>query len=110
MASGPPGGTVAAYGAPSRGTTFVNVARLGRTELAFAVDRDPGKHGRCIPGPRIPIVPVAALAERRPDALLVLTWDLRAEVIDTLTDYLAADGRLVFAIPDLEVVARPGTR
>ena len=101
------GALVAAYGAPSRGTTFVNVAGLGTAELAFAADRDPAKHGRCIPGPRIPIVSVSAIAERRPDALLVLTWDLRDEVIDSLSSYLDAGGRLLFAIPELEVVSRP---
>jgi hypothetical protein len=104
------GARVAAYGAPSRGTTFLNVAGLGSDDLAFAADRDPSKHGRCIPGPRIPIVAVGAIAERRPDALLVLTWDLRDEVIDTLTAYLDAGGQLLFAIPELEIVTRPPAR
>ena len=100
------GSPVAAYGAPSRGTTFVNVAGLTSADVAFTVDRDPAKHGRCLPGPRIPIEPVAAIAQRRPDEVLVLTWDLRDEVIDTLSGYLDAGGRLLFAIPELDVVAR----
>jgi hypothetical protein len=100
------GSPVAAYGAPSRGTTFVNVAGLTAADVAFTVDRDPAKHGRCLPGPRIPIEPIAAIAERRPDEVLVLTWDLRDEVIDTLSGYLDAGGRLLFAIPELDVVAR----
>jgi hypothetical protein len=100
------GELVAAYGAPSRGTTFVNVAGLGRDDLAFAVDRDPGKHGRAIPGPRIPILPVETLTERRPGALLVLTWDLRDEVVGSLGGYLDAGGRLVFAVPTLDIVGR----
>ena len=37
-------------------------------------------------------------------------WDLRDEVIDTLTGYLDAGGRLLFAIPELEVVSRPPAR
>jgi hypothetical protein len=105
------GARVAAYGAPSRGTTFVNVAGLTAADLAFTVDRDPAKQGRCIPGPRIPIEPLAALDAHRPDELLVLTWDLRDEVIDTLSGYLDAGGRLLFAIPELDVVAgRPAAR
>ena len=99
------GAVVAAYGAPSRGTTFVNVAGLGAADLAFAADRDPAKHGRAIPGPRIPILAPAAIREERPDALLVLTWDLREEVVDSLADYLDGGGRLIFAIPALEVLS-----
>jgi predicted glycosyltransferase len=53
---------------------------------------------------RIPIHPVERIAAERPDYVLVLPWNLRAELLEQLA-YLREWGtRLVFPIPRLEVV------
>jgi C-methyltransferase C-terminal domain len=48
------------------------------------VDISPAKHGLAIPGGRIPIEPVDALRERRPETVLILTWDIADEVVNQL--------------------------
>jgi hypothetical protein len=100
-------GLVAAYGAPSRGSTFLNACGLTARDIAFTVDVAPAKQGRYMPKSRVPIRPPSAIAEAHPGAVLVLTWDLRNEVNGILSGYVDGGGRLVYAIPKLEVVKRP---
>jgi hypothetical protein len=98
------GKTVVGYGAPGKGNTLLNYCGIRPDLLAYTVDRNPYKHGRFTPGVRIPIHPVERIAAERPDYVLVLPWNLRAELLEQLA-YLREWGtRLVFPIPRLEVV------
>jgi hypothetical protein len=95
---------VAAYGAPSRGNTLLNSSGVGRDDIALAVDRSPSKHGRRMPGSGIPIHPPERLADERPDFLLILTWDLRDEVMAQMAHIRDWGGRFVVPLPTLEVL------
>jgi hypothetical protein len=98
------GRRVVGYGAPGKGNTLLNYCGIRPDLLAYTVDRNPYKHGRFTPGVRIPIHPVERIAADRPDYVLVLPWNLRAELLEQLA-YLREWGtRLVFPIPRLEVV------
>ena len=55
------------YGAPGKGNTLLNHCGIRSDLVEFAVDRNPHKHGMFLPGTHIPIHPVEALAEARPD-------------------------------------------
>ncbi len=46
--------------------------------------RNPYKHGRYTPGMHIPIYPVAAIDEARPDYLLILPWNLKQEIVSQM--------------------------
>ncbi|GAA2867210.1 class I SAM-dependent methyltransferase [Streptosporangium fragile] len=98
------GETVAGYGAPGKGNTLLNHCGVRPDLLPFTVDRNPYKHGRFTPGARIPILPPERLAEERPDYVLVLPWNLREELTGQLSFVNAWGGRLVFPIPNLEIV------
>ncbi|MFI6455598.1 class I SAM-dependent methyltransferase [Streptosporangium amethystogenes] len=98
------GRTVAGYGAPGKGNTLLNHCGIRPDLLPFTVDRNPYKHGRFTPGTRVPILPPERLAEERPDYVLVLPWNLREELVEQLSFVHAWGGRLVFPIPNLEIV------
>ncbi|WP_329089222.1 MULTISPECIES: class I SAM-dependent methyltransferase [unclassified Streptosporangium] len=98
------GKTVAGYGAPGKGNTLLNHCGIRPDLLPFTVDRNPYKHGRFTPGTRVPILPPERLAEERPDYVLVLPWNLREELVGQLSFVHAWGGRLVFPIPNLEIV------
>ena len=78
------GRTVAGYGAPSKAAILLGVSGIGRDLLPYTVDASPAKHGLAIPGDRIPIEAVDVLRERRPDTVLILTWDIADEVVAQL--------------------------
>lgn len=98
------GRLVAGYGAPSRGSTLVNAARIDRQLLPFTADVSAAKHGREIPGARIPIVDPAELVRRRPDEVLILTWTIADEVVEQLRAAGLRDCQFVVPLPELRVI------
>ena len=98
------GARVAGYGAPGKGNTLLNYCGIRTDLLEFTVDRNPYKHGRFTPGTHIPILAPEQLAERRPDFILILPWNLRREILEQL-DYARSWGaRFVVPIPHLEII------
>jgi SAM-dependent methyltransferase len=98
------GETVAAYGAPGKGNTLLNHCGVRSDQIRFAVDRNPFKHGKFLPGTHIPIYPPERLAQEKPDYVLVMPWNLRDEIARQLHYIGDWGGQLVVALPRLEVV------
>jgi 2-polyprenyl-3-methyl-5-hydroxy-6-metoxy-1,4-benzoquinol methylase len=98
------GKSVAGYGAPGKGNTLLNHCGIRSDLLSYTVDRSPVKQGRYLPGTHIPIYAPERLAETRPDYILVLPWNLRQEISSQLGYVRSWGGRLVFPIPELEIV------
>jgi hypothetical protein len=97
------GKTVAAYGAAAKGNTLINYAGIGPELIRFVADRNPAKQGKYMPGSHIPIVDERRLQRDRPDYVVVLPWNLKAEIIPQLSYVRAWGGKMVTAIPRLEV-------
>lgn len=95
--------TVAAYGAPGKGNTLLNHCGIRSDLVGFAVDRNPLKHGKFLPGTHIPIHPPEELGRQRPDYVLIMPWNLRAEISEQLEYVRDWGARLVVALPALEV-------
>lgn len=98
------GATIAAYGAAAKGTMLLNYCRLGRETIEFVADRSPYKQGRRMPGSGIPVLPPQAIAERHPDYLLLLVWNLKDEILKQEEAYRQQGGRFIVAIPRIDVL------
>jgi SAM-dependent methyltransferase len=98
------GKTICGYGAPGKGNTLLNYCGIGTDFLDFTVDRNPYKHGRLTPGMHIPIRPVSAIDEVKPDYLLVLPWNLREEIAAQMHHISAWGGKLIIPIPEAAVI------
>ena len=99
------GRSVAGYGAPGKGNTLLNHCGIRSDLLSYTVDRSPVKQGKFLPGTHIPIYAPERLAETRPDYILVLPWNLREEISRQLSYAGSWGGRLVFPIPELQIVS-----
>lgn len=96
---------IAAYGAPGKGNTLLNYCGIRTDFLDYAVDRNPYKHGRFLPGSHIPVFAPDKLAETKPDYILILPWNLRDEIIQQLEYARAWGARFVVPIPNVEVIS-----
>lgn len=97
------GRKVAAYGAAAKGNTLLNYAGVRPDLLPYVVDASPHKQGKFLPGSRIPVVAEAKLLADRPNFILILPWNLDAEIRAQL-DYTREWGaHFVTAIPRLRV-------
>jgi len=97
------GKTVAAYGAAAKGNTLMNYAGIRPDLISFVVDRNPAKQGKYMPGSRIPIVEESQLQQEKPDYVVILPWNLKAEVMLQLEYVRAWGGRFVTAVPELRI-------
>lgn len=98
------GGRLAAYGASAKGSTLLNVFGIGGDLLDFVVDRSTVKQGRFTPGTHLPILPPEALLERRPDYVLLLTWNFADEVLTQQAAYRAQGGHFIIPVPKPRLV------
>jgi len=98
------GKRVVGYGAPGKGNTLLNHCGIRSDLLEYTVDRSPYKQGMFLPGTHIPIHAPERIAADRPDFVVVLPWNLRTELSEALSYVREWGGRLVFPIPELEVV------
>lgn len=98
------GKRVAAYGAPAKGNTFLNVAGIGADLIAFTVDRNPEKQNTLLPGSHIPVRDPVEIAEFKPDFLLILPWNLRSEIMAENVGIRDWGGKFVTAVPRLEIL------
>ncbi|OON66070.1 SAM-dependent methyltransferase [Hymenobacter sp. CRA2] len=97
------GKTVVGYGAPGKGNTLLNYCGIGTDFLDYTVDANPHKHGLFLPGTRIPIYAPDRIRQTRPDFVLILPWNLRAEIMQQMADIRQWGGRFVVPIPTVEV-------
>ncbi len=100
--------SVAAYGAAAKGNTLLNFAGVRPDLLPYAVDRNPAKQGKFLPGSRIPVVDEDVLRRQQPQRVLILPWNLCDEIMEQLAYIAQWGGRFVTAVPRLQVHARAG--
>jgi hypothetical protein len=95
------GKKVAAYGAAAKGNTLLNYAGVKTDLLPFVCDAATAKQGKYMPGSHIPILPPFALAKSTPDYVLILPWNIAAEVKQQNVELLARGVKFVTAVPEL---------
>lgn len=98
------GKSLAAYGAAAKGSTLLNYFGIGKDILDFVVDRNPAKQGLHMPGVKLPIYPPGELLKRKPDYVLLLTWNFADEILEQQTEYLRQGGQFIIPVPAPRIV------
>jgi SAM-dependent methyltransferase len=98
------GRSIAAYGASAKGSTLMNAFGIDGRMIDFVVDRSSLKQGRFTPGNHLPILPPEALLERRPDYVLLLTWNFAPEIMAQQHEFQELGGRFIVPVPEVKVV------
>ncbi|AOB31015.1 SAM-dependent methyltransferase [Bordetella sp. H567] len=97
------GRKVVAYGAAAKGNTLLNYAGIKPDLLPLVCDAAAAKQGKFMPGSHIPILAPDALAESRPDFVLILPWNIAPEVRRQNASLAERGVRFVTAVPGLVV-------
>ena len=98
------GKKVMGLGASTKGNVLLQTSGITSDLMPYVGDVNPYKFGRFTPGTNIPIISEADVLAMEPDYLLVLPWHFRETFMVTLEPFLARGGRLIFPLPDLEIV------
>lgn len=98
------GKKVVGYGAPGKGNTLLNYCGIRTDFLDFTVDANPYKQGKYTPGTRIPILAPDQIRVARPDYVLILPWNLKAEITRAAAYIGEWGGRFVVPIPEVTIL------
>jgi hypothetical protein len=97
------GRTIVGYGAAAKGNTFLNAVGEPARHLRWVVDASPEKQGKYLPGTRVPVVAPEAIGRETPDDVLILPWNLQAE-IGAIVDERSPRSESWVAIPEMRRV------
>ncbi|MGQ0559094.1 MAG: methyltransferase domain-containing protein [Sphingosinicella sp.] len=98
------GQSVVGYGAAAKGNTLLNYCGIKGSELIeFVADASPHKQGKFLPGSHIPVLPPEAIAGRKPDYIIILPWNLEAEIAGQLEHARGWGCRFAVAIPEMKI-------
>jgi hypothetical protein len=100
------GKTCYIYGASTRGGTIWQYVGLDVKDLPYAVDRNPDKVGKKIAAIGVPIIAEEQARKDNPDYMLVSIWFFKDSVIQREQEYLNNGGRLIFPLPQTEVICQ----
>lgn len=99
------GSTVAGYGAPSKGTQLLMACGLTADDITVVSDTTEGKHGKLLPGNRIPVRPPAEVEAANPDYYLLLAWNYAEEIIAKERAFLQRGGKFIVPVPEPRIIA-----
>ena len=98
------GKSIVGYGAPGKGCVMLNYCGIRDDILDYLVDISPAKQGLSMPGVRLPINHPDKIKESRPDFVLILPWNLSAEIINQLEFIREWGGQFIVPIPEAQIV------
>ena len=98
------GRRVAAYGAAAKGNTLLNFCGINSDAISYVVDKNPAKQNKLLPGSRIPVREVQALYDDPVDDVLILPWNIKDEIVTSLSDLQSLGTRFFVATPSMAQV------
>ena len=99
------GRTVLGYGASTKGNTILQYCGIDSERLSAVAEVNTEKFGSFTPGTGIPIISETRARTLKPDYFLVLPWHFRDHIVRREADFLKAGGKLIFPLPELEIVS-----
>jgi SAM-dependent methyltransferase len=96
--------SVMGYGASTKGNVLLQFCGFTPADIDSIAEINPDKFGHVTPGTGIPIVSETVMRERHPDYLIVFPWHFRDAIVEREADYLLKGGRLIFPLPEIEIV------
>ncbi len=94
------------YGASTRGLVVLQYCGIDGKIIAAAVDKNSDKWGKYIVGTGIQVISFDDYRSNPPDCLFVLPYQFKQEIINQERDFLLNGGKMIFALPTVEVVTK----
>lgn len=98
------GKKIIGYGASTKGNVLLQFCGLTPAEIPCIADVNPDKFGAFTPGTHIPIVSEAMAKAMNPDYFFVLPWHFKSNIIQREKEWLAGGGKMIFPLPEIEIV------
>jgi len=97
------GKMVVGYGAAAKGVTLLNFCGVRKDLMRYVVDASPHKRDKFLPGIHIPVLDEENIKIDKPDYVVILPWNLEAEITNQLVYVREWGGQFVTAVPKIKV-------
>lgn len=98
------GKTIVGYGAAAKGNTLFNYCGIDRTIIDYVVDANPHKQNCLLPGSLIPILAPEEIKNTKPDYIIIVPWNLKEEIKNTLSYTKEWGAKFLVLIPQVEEI------
>jgi len=95
-------------GASTKGNVVLQYCDIKPDVMPAISEVNPDKYGAFTPGTLIPIISEQDAHARKPHYMMVLPWHFRETLIEREADYLKSGGKLVFPLPNIDIVSAQG--
>jgi hypothetical protein len=93
------GKVLVGYGASARSSTLLNFCNISNKHLDCIADQNPLKHNRFTAGTDILILSPEEAFKKRPDAVLLLAWNFKEEILSILKNKYHFSGKVIVPLP-----------
>jgi len=98
------GKSIVGYGAPTKATLLMSLAKLSEENVDFVVEDNSLKVNRYLPGSGIQIRSPEELLVKRPDVLLIFAWNFADDIISRVRELGVNQALEIIApLPDLRI-------
>jgi hypothetical protein len=94
------------YGASTKGNVLLQYCGFTNKDIPCIAEVNEDKFGAYTPQTHIEIVSEKIAREQNPDYFLVLPWHFRDGIIKREQDFLNKGGKLIFPLPQIEIVSK----
>jgi len=98
------GKKIIGYGASTKGNVLLQFCGFTTKHIPYIAEVNEDKFGSFTPGTNIPIISEAEAKAMKPDYFLVLPWHFKNSILEREKEYIAAGGKFIFPLPEIEIV------
>ena len=103
------GKTIYAYGASTKGNTFLQFCNLNDKLIKKVADRDPEKLGKRTIGTNLLIISEEQARQENPDYFLILPWHLVEFFKEREKEFLSNGGKFIVPLPKFKIISNNET-
>ena len=96
--------SISAYGASGKGQALLQFCNINKNFIDFVYDKSKFKQGKYTPGTHIKIIDPKFINVKKPDYLLLLSWNILKEIVKQEKKYLRRNGKIIIPFPNPKIL------
>lgn len=96
---------IVGYGAPTKATLLMKIAKIDSREIAYVVEDNLYKTGRFFPRTGVPIKASTDLVGDPPDVLVLFAWNFADDIVGRLAGKMSKSVEVVVPMPQLRTLS-----
>ena len=95
---------VSVYGASGKGQALLQFSKMDNNMIDFVFDKSKLKQGLFTPGTNIEIKNPKFISRKNVDYLLILSWNIKEEIIKQEKKFLKEGGKFIIPFPQPKII------